>query len=1062
METNRKTTFAKLFSENIDVLLALAIIILATFFLIGSFLLVKGTILFGDFVPTLELSQYLRVNYPLWSKRNSFNYVGSMRLPYLLIFYFPFYIVNAPAEVFFKFVIVSVFVISGFSMYVTVRHFLNKLRADRKTVFLCCIISSLFYAFNPWVMDRVYHIFLLITYSFLPLILLISIQIFDKDKVDLKRVLALVLLCSVASTSPHSVFFILFLMFSLYAFFLLLERKQFVSKTKSFVLFIVLYSLVNAFWILPLVKYSLSAGSLHPDYVLHLDDVLILSRNSDLFNVFRLVAYWWPKVSHSFEVFPSSTLWIFASLTVPAVCFLALVFYRKNRVVIYLSLLSVVLIFLASGMSSPLPSFYEWLCFDAPVLASFGWLFRDPNKWTLLLPLVYSILLTFAYLGVIRLISTSKKAFFRKTTILAFMLLFFSLVFVYITPSAINYFEGPFKPVKIPSEIYEVNSWLGNDSASYQVLWLPSYAEYGATWVYNGLSGAFELDSSAKPTFDSCSKYLRGYLNYFSKVLLENRSNCIASYLDPLNIRYIIFHNDSAFMNPSRLFQSLQHQRDLELVKHNGTVYVFENKGWSESVFQPRGKVVAVIGGFDKFASLNALKPLNFSDFSVVLLDQKIPSASVNSDMLVLSGDLLSDLLPFFLNESLVIAPFDFSRRHSPAECWSKASLSNLLGGPFHPYLEQFGVECWDFDYDKGVVFTWAPSSKLNMPFNSASAGSTSLFVRVFENAAGGRVAVYLDGSPLGTIDTRSQVNRFVWKNAGVFNMTSGRHVLTLENVEGLNAVNLIAVMPGEKALEMKQRFESSLQSKDLLYVFEAESDMLRENASVSSSDGGQASNGAVVELTSGSRVFRSIELVCSSNYTFVIKGLGNMLVRVDGSHYEYGASLEEYGWAFSDPVSLSSGRHEVEVSSLSGNASAKLDVLWLLKSDESFGFWNKPTSDAIPARILSVKEIDQTKFVVELDVDEPFMLGFSDVYDPAWTASFNGRTAKTMRLFGVTNGFWIDAVGRMVLTVEFQPQRWLYIGSAVSSTSLLICVAVIFYTSWRKKKMRERLRFRV
>lgn len=1046
MGSKKTDAFHIFLSENVDTMLALAVIVVMMFLFAGRFLLEEGTILFGDFVPTLELRQFLRVNYPLWSNRNSFNYVGSMRLPYLLIFYFPFYIANAPAEVFFKFMIVSIFVISGFSMYVTVRHFLNKLYAERKTVFLCCTISSLFYAFNPWVMDRIYHIFLLVTYSFLPLIILISIQIFDKDKVDLKRVLALVLLCSITSTSPHNVFFILVLIASLYAYFLLLNRKQFVPKTKNLVFFIALYVMVNAFWTLPLVDYSLSTGSLYPDYILHLDGVHMLSRNSDLFNVFRLVAYWWPKASHSFEVFPSSTLWIFASLTVPAVCFLALIFYRKNRIVIYLSLLSVVLIFLASGMNSPLPSFYEWLCFDASVLASFGWLFRDPNKWTLLLPLAYSILLTFACRAVTGLISRFKRAFFRKATVMAFMLLFLSLVFVYITPSATNYFEGPFKPLKIPSEIYGVNSWLENDSASYQVLWLPSYAEYGATWVYNGLSGAFELDSSAKPTFDCQSKYSRGYLNYFNTTLLENRSNYATGYLNPLNVRYIIFHNDSAFMNGSDLFQSLKHQNDLELVKENGTVYVFENKGWSESVFQPYGKVVAVSGGFDNFASLNALKALDFSDFSVVFLDQNIPSASVNSDMLVLSGDLSSDLLPFFLKESLVIAPFDFSRHHSPAECWSKASLSDLSGGPFHPYLGQFGVECWDFDYDKGVVFTWAPSAKLDLPFSLASTEDFKLFFRVFENAAGGEVAIYLDGLLVGKVDTRSQIDDFVWKDVGVRDLTSGRHILTLENLEGLNAVNLIAIMPKRKASEMKQGFESSLQSKDLLYVFEAESGMLRENASVFTGYGGEASNGKVVEFTFGSSVSQNVELLCNGNYSLAIRGLGNMLLKVDDDK-AYGVNLEQFDWKIVDPVNLSSGKHQIEVSSLTIDESAKLDVLWLLKLNED-SFLEKT-----PAQVLSVKEIDPTTVMVELNVDGPFMLCFSSAYDPAWSASFNGRTVSSMRVFGVVNGFWIDAIGEIIVAVEFRPQKWFYVGSAISLTSLIICVTSMIFRCRRRRK---------
>ena len=82
-----------------------------------------------------------------------------------------------------------------------------------------------------------------------------------------------------------------------------------------------------------------------------------------------------------------------------------------------------------------------------------------------------------------------------------------------------------------------------------------------------------------------------------------------------------------------------------------------------------------------------------------------------------------------------------------------------------------------------------------------------------------------------------------------------------------------------------------------------------------------------------------------------------------------------------------------------------------------------------VPVRVPSVIEVDPTKYVVELDADRPFMLRFSNAYDPAWTASFGGQTVKSVRIFSVANGFWIDAVGRVVVTVEFQPQRWVYYG---------------------------------
>ncbi|MEM4704639.1 MAG: hypothetical protein QXJ02_06200, partial [Candidatus Bathyarchaeia archaeon] len=289
-------------------------------------MLEEGTILFGDFVPTLELGQYLRANYPLWSNRNSFNHVGCMRLPYLLIFCFPFYVFDAPAEFFFKFLILNILVTSGISMYLTAKYFLSALGGKPKTVFGCGLLSSLLYAFNPWVMDRIYHTFLLVTYSLFPLIFIMAVRIFLEKKASPKEVLTLVLLCTFGSTSPHGVFFIFFLIATLYVFALFSNRKDRIQNTKNFALTLMIYFFANAFWILPLVDYSFLAGSVNPDYIFNVEQLKLLSGNSDLTNVFRLVSYWWPKVPYSFDNYFLNALWVTSSITIPLLSFSAFFF----------------------------------------------------------------------------------------------------------------------------------------------------------------------------------------------------------------------------------------------------------------------------------------------------------------------------------------------------------------------------------------------------------------------------------------------------------------------------------------------------------------------------------------------------------------------------------------------------------------------------------------------------------------------------------------------------------------------------------------------------------------
>jgi hypothetical protein len=178
------------------------------------------------------------------------------------------------------------------------------------------------------------------------------------------------------------------------------------------------------------------------------------------------------------------------------------------------------------------------------------------------------------------------------------------------------------------------------------------------------------------------------------------------------------------------------------------------------------------------------------------------------------------------------------------------------------------------------------------------------------------------------------------------------------------------------------------------------------------------------------------------------------MVLKVDAN--AYAISLEQFGWTTLGPIDLSSGKHEIQVSGSSEDM-AELDVLWLLKSGANANSTDAWTGGQAPARLLSMTEIDPTKYVIELDADAPFMLQFSDAYDPAWSASFLGQSAKSMRLFGVANGFWINATGRVTVTVFFQPQLWFYNGLAISSASLLLCVAAISYSWWiRKGKLRQ------
>ena len=93
--------------------IAFLLLTLVTIFLARGLLFSSGTILYGDFVPTLTKDKFIGMYYPTWTENGMFNLNGLPRLAYLSIFSLPFYIINLPSEIYFKLLIVSTLIMAG-------------------------------------------------------------------------------------------------------------------------------------------------------------------------------------------------------------------------------------------------------------------------------------------------------------------------------------------------------------------------------------------------------------------------------------------------------------------------------------------------------------------------------------------------------------------------------------------------------------------------------------------------------------------------------------------------------------------------------------------------------------------------------------------------------------------------------------------------------------------------------------------------------------------------------------------------------------------------------------
>ena len=258
-------------------------------------------------------------------------------------------------------------------------------------------------------------------------------------------------------------------------------------------------------------------------------------------------------------------------------------------------------------------------------------------------------------------------------------------------------------------------------------------------------------------------------------------------------------------------------------VSHTKNHSIFENTNFTKPL-NVREENMIMFGGLDTFSSLNSLEHFDSRNVAVIFADQNLKSIKSNEfpPSKIIMNSKNDILLQFLGKDSIVINPFKETKTHRPAEHWSRAASNDPFGAPFHSYLEERGIRNWDFDYSKNLVFTWA-FDKLDIPLEIKTDEDYQLYARVLQNKEGGLINIHLDNKVEKKINTKSQIDEFVWQNLGVLQLTSGKHVLSIENYNGLNAVNLLVLIPTKNLPQMENMVNTKIEGIRLIYPLEAE-----------------------------------------------------------------------------------------------------------------------------------------------------------------------------------------------------------------------------------------------
>jgi len=100
----------------------------------------------------------------------------------------------------------------------------------------------------------------------------------------------------------------------------------------------------------------------------------------------------------------------------------------------------------------------------------------------------------------------------------------------------------------------------------------------------------------------------------------------------------------------------------------------------------------------------------------------------------------------------------------------------------------------------------------------------------------------------------------------------------------------------------------------------------------------------------------------------------------------------------------------------------------------------------------INYTKINPTKYITKINATYPLIIVLSETYNPSWICYINDEKITSIPLYGVINGFYINHTGFLDIVIEYEPQRWFYIGSAISITTLIACATYMTH-DWTKNK---------
>ena len=1022
-----------------------------------------------NFVPTLDIFLKDLIWQPSWHEMLSKPTRGWLYSPHFL-FYFIGKIIKLDVSTLIKLEYIIFIAISGLAMFLLIKYILllNLLpRESEHNIPLSAFFSSLLYMLNlSFKIGDAPYIGMQISFAFFPFIIYFFLRAIYEGKFIFAIFAAFFWVESAVFDQRYLIAPIIIIVFYLIFFSLFYNSPLYISLKRGIsvlAIMIFIFLLLGGYFFIALK----SSFFVSTPTALTETSVDVTWSNASIINfLLRTSHFQLPRFIGNQESLINSS-----GIFLVLFAFSSLFFMKNNKILLFFLLLLVANLGLFVGFGIFSRKFLYWFVLESPAHHFLGRLFRTPRIPELIVLISMCILFSFSVKNILDFFE--KKKIFRGL----FILLLSFLIFSSSAPLFTGDIAGRLSIIKIPEGYYKINEKLLREKGYFKVIWTPEFwGPYQPYWSRGKHVDAMTYYGSAKPTYFARNNIMTHYYAYtlafrYNSLLRRGQIEALYKFLRPLDFKYVILHNDIIQYRRiwEQVFTKLHNNSNFILIANYNPVYPFQVLKLPK-IFDIYVGTILVYGGLETAKNLLYLSNL-LSNLSLIFADSfKMDFMKRYTKNIVFSSfKNEKDLIFPFIKGSDLIVVSRYSNFYQENK-WSRAYISDPHHGLWHIFIDHFPYQKWEFsnNLSTGFAIISQGKDKLEIPLKIKKEGYYLLCIRLLKSPKGGKIKINLSqfSKIISTVNQTS--SEFTWVNIGRLYLKKGEYKLDVQNINGANAINLITLIPIKEYGKTRQKVEKLLQNKNIIYLLEAETDLYRGNVKIPDiifENGSllgtpkvikdpKLSNGEGLEFYPDHKAWQTIEIVKEGYYRLGLRLKGEFAVKI--GNYSFNMSSPLWDTKYTPPFYLKKGKYYLQITPKSN--SPLLDVVYLFSVPNDK--LNATLEDLFkvkepPAQIKEYKKINPTLWKVKVNAQKPFMLSFAEAYDPLWEARIykNGKKIKTVRslpLYAVINGFWIDETGDLDIVIRYKPQDWFEIGLAISALTFLACIGYLVY-DWRR-----------